>query len=58
MDGPLAAPTGPTGQPGIVHLGIGVSILIGWNETNRRFPLTVTIAHEDGAGLTRVNALV
>ena len=54
----LLQPAGPTGQPGIVHLGIGVSILIGWNETNRRFPLKVTIAHEDGAELTRVDALV
>ena len=54
----LLQPTSPTGQPGIVHLGIGVSVLIGWNETNRRFPLKITITHEDGAELTRVDALV
>jgi hypothetical protein len=38
----------PNGQPGIVHMGMAVSILIGWNETNRRFPLTLTLRHEDG----------
>ena len=49
---------GPGGQPGIVHMGIAVSILIGWNETNRRFPLIVTVQHEDGDELTRVDAQV
>jgi hypothetical protein len=50
--------TGPAGQPGIVHLGIAVSILINWNETNRRFPLKVTLTHEDGAEIARVDAQV
>jgi hypothetical protein len=49
---------GPAGQPGIVHLGIAVSILIGWNETNRRFPLKVTLTHEDGAEIARVDAQI
>jgi Family of unknown function (DUF6941) len=51
-------PVGSAGQPGIVHLGMAVSILIGWNETNRRFPLTLTLSHEDGDELTRVNAQI
>ncbi|HUZ53666.1 MAG TPA: hypothetical protein VMU94_14225 [Streptosporangiaceae bacterium] len=54
----LVQPMGPGGQPAIVHLGVGVSIMIGWNETNRRFPLTITITHEDGAELTRVEAQI
>jgi hypothetical protein len=51
-------PVGPGGQPGIVHMGMAVSILIGWNETNRRFPLTLTVRHEDGDELTRVEAQI
>lgn len=54
----MMQPLGPEGQPTIMHLGIAVSILIRWNETNRRFPLAVTITHEDGAELARVNAQV
>jgi hypothetical protein len=54
----IVQPLGPGGQPGIVHMGLAVSILIGWNETNRRFPLTLTVTHEDGQELTRVNAQV
>ncbi len=54
----LQQATGPAGQPAIVHLGIAVSILIGWNETNRRFPLKVTLTHEDGAEVARVDAQV
>lgn len=51
-------PIGAGGQPGIVHLGVAVSILISWNETNRRFPLTLTMTHEDGDELMRVDAQV
>lgn len=51
-------PPGPNGQPGISHMGIAVSVIIGWNETNRRFPLTLTLMHEDGAALTQVNAQI
>jgi hypothetical protein len=49
---------GPTGQAAISHLGIAVSILIGWNETNRRFPLKITLTHEDGAEVARVDAQI
>lgn len=45
-------------NPGTVHLGIGVSLLIGWNETNRSFPLTVTVEHEDGETLFVVEGAV
>jgi hypothetical protein len=38
----------PNGQPGPAHFGIGVSILVGWNETNQRFPFEVQVVHEDG----------
>lgn len=48
----------PNGQPGIVHMGMAVSILIGWNETNRRFPLTLTLQHEDGDKIAEVAAQI
>lgn len=51
-------PIGPDGQPGIIHFGIGVSVLVGWNETNRRFPMTVRVLHEDGSVLMNLDAAV
>jgi hypothetical protein len=51
-------PIGPGGQPGIVHIGMAVSILVGWNETNRRFPLRLAIVHEDGGELVKVDAQI
>src|SRR3712207_7332355 len=30
------------------HFGVGLSVLVGWNETNQRFPLTLQLHHEDG----------
>ena len=54
----LQQPVAANGQPAIVHIGIAVSILIGWNETNRKFPLAVTLTHEDGDELTRVQAQI
>jgi hypothetical protein len=51
-------PIGPSGQPSITHMGMAVSVLIGWNETNRRFPLTLTLQHEDGAEVAHVSAQV
>ncbi len=41
-------PVGPQGQLGPVHFGIGLSVLIGWNEANQKFPLHLEIVHEDG----------
>jgi len=34
----LEQPIDSEGNLGMLHLGIGVSILIGWNETNRSYP--------------------
>jgi hypothetical protein len=54
----IQLPAAANDQPGIVHMGIAVSVLIGWNDTNRRFPLTLTLAHEDGEELTQVQAQI
>ena len=54
----VVQPVGPGSQPGVVHFGIAASILVGWNETNRRFPLTITIVHEDGDELAKIGAQV
>jgi len=54
----VTPPPGPQGQPGVVHIGIAVSILVGWNETNRRFPLELTVVHEDGDELAKINAQI
>jgi hypothetical protein len=54
----IQLPITPSGQPGIVHFGMAVSILVGWNETNRRFPLKLVVMHEDGAELATVEAQV
>lgn len=54
MDQPVDA----DGNLGTVHLGIGVSLLIGWNETNRAYPLTVSVEHEDGEQLFAVEGAV
>jgi hypothetical protein len=51
-------PVGPDGQPGVMHFGMAVSILVGWNETNRRFPLVLKVVHEDGDELLSVSAQV
>ena len=39
---------GPQGQIAPVHIGAGVSILIGWNETNVSYPIRFELLHEDG----------
>jgi Family of unknown function (DUF6941) len=54
----LTQSRGPDGQPGVDHFGIAVSIIVGWNETNRRFPLTVTIVHEDGDEFAKLGAQI
>lgn len=45
-------PTTPTG-PGHLHFGIGLSILVGWNETNQPFTVLVKILDEDGSEVLR-----
>lgn len=52
----MQLPIQPNGLPGVVHFGIAVSILIGWNETNQRFPLTIKVLHEDGDELINIAA--
>jgi Family of unknown function (DUF6941) len=54
----IQLPVGQDGQPAIVHFGMGVSILVGWGETNRRFPLKLVVVHEDGDELASVHAQV
>lgn len=44
----IRPPVDNEGRLGPVHFGIGVSVLVGWNETNQRFPVELTITHEDG----------
>ena len=44
----IRPPVDQEGRIGIAHFGIGISVLIGWNDTNQRFPVVVTITHEDG----------
>lgn len=44
----IRPPVGPDGRLGVTHFGVGVSVLVGWNETNQRYPIVITITHEDG----------
>ncbi len=44
----IRPPVTPEGAIGLAHFGIGLSVLVGWNETNLRFPLVLQIFHEDG----------
>jgi hypothetical protein len=53
----LVHPVGANGQPGIFHVGIGVSILIGWNETNRKYPMTIYLKSEDGPAMFEVQTV-
>ena len=54
----ILQPAGPDGRPAVVHMGIAVSVLVGWNETNRRFPLAIKIVHEDGDELAMIAAQI
>jgi hypothetical protein len=49
---------GPDGNGALVHIGIATSILVGWGETNRRFPLQIRVLHEDGAELLKIAAQI
>lgn len=49
-------PMDGSGAPGVVHIGLGVSLLVGWNETNRTFPLQLHIEHEDGEPVVIIDA--
>ena len=54
----LEQPIDGEGNLRMLHLGIGVSIIIGWNETNRSFPLNINVEHEDGEPLFTVEGAV
>jgi hypothetical protein len=54
----LDQPVDADGNLGTLHIGIGVSLLIGWNETNRAYPLTVSVEHEDGEQMFAVEGAV
>jgi hypothetical protein len=45
-----------SGGPGFVHFGIAISIIMGWNETNKRFPLALRLTDEDGVEYFNLNA--
>lgn len=52
--------TAASNQPGqgpVSHFGIAVSILVGWNETNRRHRVDIRVESEDGGDpLAKVEA--
>jgi hypothetical protein len=54
----IPQPTGPDGKPVVIHMGIAASVLVGWNETNRRFPLRISVMHEDGQIVARIEAQI
>lgn len=54
----MQVPFTPNGTPAPVHLGIGVSVLVGWNETDQQYPMQVAIVDEDGQQLVSVEAQV
>ncbi len=48
----------PEGQVPITHIGLGVSVLVPWGETNRRHHLLVRIESEDGVEVARAEAQI
>jgi len=52
----IQQPVNPQGVPAVMTFGIAVSILIGWNETNRRYPLVLRLSDEDGDEVFRIDA--
>lgn len=51
----LYQPPAPEGQQGAVHLGIGVSMIVPWSETNKELSLEVAIENEDGQTLWKAS---
>ncbi len=54
----MRPPLNAAGQTGNAHFGIAISVLIGWNETNRPYPLTIRMSHEDGAVIMEARAQI
>ena len=44
----LYQPPAPEGQTAAVNIGVGVSTIVPWSETNKEHSLTVAIENEDG----------
>lgn len=52
----LRRPMPHQGPPPINHIGIGISILVAWDETNRRHRVVVHIENADGRELMNIQA--
>lgn len=52
----LRRPMPPQGPAPVNHIGIGIAILVGWEETNRRNRITIRIENADGADLMNMQA--
>jgi len=50
----LRRPVGPAGQIPLNHIGIGLSILVSWNETNQKHRVILRIEDADGKSLVNV----
>ncbi len=50
----LTRPVGPNGQIPVNHIGIGIAILVSWNETNQRHHVRLQIENADGRTLVNV----
>ncbi len=50
----LRRPVDPQGQVPASHFGVGVSVVVPWNETNRKLQLVIRIEDEDGGPLMSV----
>lgn len=44
------------GQAPVNHIGIGIAILVGWNETNQRHRLDLRLENADGRDLVAMQA--
>lgn len=50
----LLRPVQPGGQIPVNHIGIGVAILVSWNETNQRHHIVLRVENADGNVLVNV----
>src|SRR5687767_9112516 len=49
-------PQGP--NPTVSHLGVAVSVRVGWMETNRQYPLKIAIESEDGHPIANMESTI
>lgn len=38
----------PDASPPVTHIGVGLTVLVGWNEANQKFPLVLSLEDQDG----------